>query len=60
MQVLQLKDLDEQLHTIRLRQERLEKAKDDKIPFYEKLPKDNLFYIHYMNSVFTKKLDTAG
>lgn len=42
---------------MRLRQERVEKAKDRKIPFYEKLPKHSQFYLHYMTSMYVKKLN---
>lgn len=38
----------------------LEKIKDDKIPFYEKLPKESSFYKHYMQLLFTGKLETAA
>jgi hypothetical protein len=34
--------------------------KDAKIPFYEKLPKDNQFYKHYMQNIrFTRMKDVA-
>lgn len=39
-----MKELDEQLHSVRMRIERLLRAKDNKTPFYEKLPKDSQFY----------------
>ena len=43
-----------------MRREQLVKAKDFKIPFYQKLPKDSQFYLHYMNSMWMKKVLEAG
>jgi len=37
----------------------LEKIKDAKIPFYEKLPKDSAFYKHYMSVLQQTRLKDA-
>ena len=60
MQVLQLRELDEQIHRIRMRQERILRCIDSKTPFYEKLPKDSQFYQHFMAAMYMKKISDAG
>lgn len=60
MQILQLRDLDEAMHFQHMRREQLAKAKDFKIPFYQKLPKDSQFYLHYMNAMWMKRVLEAG
>jgi len=36
--------------------ERLAILREEKIPFYEKLPKDSIFYKHYVSNLFTGKI----
>jgi hypothetical protein len=36
--------------------ERLAVLREEKIPFYEKLPKDSVFYKHYISNLFTGKI----
>jgi hypothetical protein len=35
-------------------------VKDQKIPFYEKLPKGSQFYTHYMNMMYVDKINGAS
>lgn len=39
---------------------KLEIIKDAKIPFYEKLPKDSVFYKHYMSVLFSGRMQEAA
>jgi hypothetical protein len=39
---------------------KLDKIRDSKIPFYEKLPKDSSFYKHYMHLLYTRKIDQVA
>jgi hypothetical protein len=48
-----LKPIELQLSELRQYVSKLEIIKDSKIPFYEKLPKDSVFYKHYMSVIFS-------
>ena len=37
----------------------LDKLIDDKTPFWEKLPKESIFYKHFMSNMYTTKIDTT-
>lgn len=39
---------------------KLDKIREDKIPYYEKLPKDCVFYRHKISSMFTTKINVAA
>jgi hypothetical protein len=41
--------LEMEMQDLREEMAKLEKVKDSKTPFYEKLPKDSAFYKHYMS-----------
>jgi len=45
---------------LRERVELLAQIKEEKIPFYEKLPKDSTFYKHYMNLLVTRAIDKSA
>lgn len=51
MKKKQEQPLKDALKAQRTRLKFLLQIKDAKIPFYEKLPKDNQFYRHYMNGL---------
>ena len=56
----QLKELDDLLKEKRKFMCYLEAIKDSKIPFYEKLPKDSQFYLHYMKLLQSQKIGEAS
>ena len=39
---------------------RLEIIREEKIPFYEKLPKDSVFYKHYMSNMYVAKIKESA
>lgn len=56
----ELKTIEDQLRTMRLKCERWAVIKDSKIPFWEKLPKDSQFYKHFMNIRFATEIVDAA
>ena len=50
----------EEIKALRDRIILLVRIKDFKIPFYEKLPKDNQFYKHFMQNLNFKKMKDAA
>ena len=55
-----LKPVEDALKDLRDKVEKLEIIKDQKIPFYEKLPKDSPFYKHYMSILFAYRMQEAA
>lgn len=51
-----LKQLDEELMTHRNKLLQYEAVKDSKIPFYEKISKENIFYKHYMSMKYIQSI----
>jgi hypothetical protein len=60
MKAKKMRPVEENLIELRDRVAKLEIIKDQKIPFYEKLPKDSPFYKHYMSVLFTGRMQEAA
>lgn len=48
--------IDQRLTELRVGLAQLLQIKNDKIPFFDKLPKDNQFYAHYMQNIAASKM----
>ena len=55
-----LKPIEEELRTLKYQVDEMLYVKDQKIPFYEKLPKGSQFYSHYMNMMYVDKIHGAS
>ena len=59
MQTLQLNTLNGELEHFEKYHTRLCNMKEKKIPYYDKLPKDSIFYKHLMQTMYMKSMKKA-
>ena len=55
-----MQPIEQAIQMLRLRITMLLQIKDAKIPFYEKLPKDNQFYKHYVQNIKFARMKEAA
>ena len=55
-----MQPIEDELKLLRFRITFLLQIKDAKIPFYEKLPRDNQFYKHYMQNLNFNRMNEAA
>ena len=52
--------VEAQLRELMARVDMLEQVKDEKTPFYEKLPKDSAFYKHYISLLQSSRMQESA
>lgn len=55
-----LEPIEQRLTELRVGLAQLLQIKNDKIPFFDKLPKDNQFYAHYMQNLAATRIREAA